>query len=301
MPAKSALNEKGQPKNVAFNYKRNKTKAVLTLKGIIEGIHCDEHLTPTEELFLRAWKENDTFNLNDGDFIDIHEQIEDILEDSIISSEEKADLEAMLDDILLYGDLVSDEIDALVNQLLGFLNGISADDILNDVEISSLNKLLESTPELTEAWPGNILKARIDEIVEDGVVTNDERQDLLNLIKAVSGQRMIETGLAYGMSADFSTINSSTMVLDGHSVCFTGEFLSGARKKQQTKAEQLGAIVSPRITKKLDLLVLGAVASRDWKFSSYGKKLEAVLVNRSSESHTEIINEDIWNELTKLV
>ena len=297
----NVLNDKGQPNNIAINYKRNKAKAVLTLKGIIDGIHCDEHLTPTEEIFLRAWKDNDIFNLNDGDFIDIHEQIEDILEDSVITAEEKADLQAMLDDILEYGELISSDYDALVNQLLGVLNGISADDEVNDTEIRSLKKLLDSTPELSEVWPGNALKSRIDEILRDDVVSSDERTELLNLIKAVSGQRMIETGLAYGMSADFSTSTETKMALEGLTVCFTGEFLSGSRKLQQDKAERLGATVAPRVTKKLDLLVLGSVASRDWKFSSYGKKLEAVLSNRSKGIETEIINEDTWNELVHLI
>lgn len=301
MTTSNTLNSQGQPNSVAINYKRNKAKAVLTLKGIIDGIHCDEHLNPTEEVFLRAWKDNDIFNLNDGDFIDIHEQIEDILEDSVITAEEKSDLQAMLDDIIQFGDTVSNDYDALVNQLLGFLNGISADDDLNDAEIRSLQDLIASNPELADTWPSNALKSRVDDTLSDGLVTDEERADLLNLIKAVSGQRMLETGLAYGMSADFSTSTETKVTLEGLNVCFTGEFLSGTRKAQQQKAEQLGATVVPRVTKKLDLLVLGSVASRDWKFSSYGKKLEAVLSNRLTGSQTEIINEDTWNELAHLV
>ncbi|WP_032096034.1 MULTISPECIES: NAD-dependent DNA ligase [unclassified Alteromonas] len=297
MNPRETLDLNGQPINIGISYKRNKAKAVLTLKGIIEGIDCDKDLNKTEEVFLRAWKSNDAFNFKDGDFIDIHEQIDDILEDSVITEEEKVDLISMLDDILEYGGIGGDNVDALVNQLLGFLSGISADENLNDVEIEALNEMLESNDALTEGWPGNALKLRLDEILADGIIDEEERTDLLNLVKAVSGQNLMETGLAYGLSADFSTCSTKCIDLKGVRVCFTGAFVSGSRNKQHERAIQLGAEISKSVNKKLDVLVLGSLASRDWKFSSYGRKVEAVLSNRVEGAKTEIINEESWNEL----
>ena len=300
MSQSPVLDANGQPISIALGYKRNKAKAVLTLKGIIEGIHCDEKINETELLFLRAWKDSDFFNFNDGDFIDIHEQIEDILEDSLITMEEKSDILNMLDDIIDYGGVAGSEADALANQLLGFLNGISADNHLNDTEIHALLNILKSSSSLSSRWPGNALKIRLDETLADGVIDDNEREDLLNLVKAVSGQKLFETGLAYGLSADFSTCDSKQLHLGDMSICFTGTFLSGNRDKQQLKAQELGAKVAPRVTKSLDVLVLGSLASRDWKFSSYGRKIESVLSNRQSGSTTEIINEETWNELVDL-
>ena len=142
------------------------------------------------------------------------------------------------------------------------------------------------------------MKARLDDVLEDGVIEESERQDLMSLVKAVSGQSFLDTGLAYGMSADFSTTCKNSLKLDGLHICFTGTFISGSRKKQQEIATKLGAIVSPRVTKKTDVLILGSVANRDWKFSSYGRKVEAVLSNRFNGATTEIINEDLWNVIT---
>ena len=292
------LNSDSQPQNIAINYKRNKAKAILTLKGIIDGIHCDEELNSIEEMYLRAWKDNDMFQFNDGDFIDVHEQIEDILEDSIITSEEKIDLQQMLDDILKYDAIHEEGYNALANQLLGFLSGISADDNLNDKEIFHLNDLLNRSPLLCGQWPGIALKKRLDEVLLDSVIDEKERKDLLNLIKSVSGQKLSETGLAYGMSAEFSTTDKIELVLSGLTICFTGQFLSGSRKFQSDKASKLGASVKNNITRQVDLLVLGSVASRDWKFSSYGGKIENVLSNRLKGASTEIINEEVWNQIT---
>ncbi|HAS6904363.1 TPA: NAD-dependent DNA ligase [Vibrio parahaemolyticus] len=294
----AVLDYHGQPQTLTFNYKRNKAKAILTLKGILDGIHADKHLSELEEVYLRAWKDNDVFNLTDGDFIDIHEQIEDILEDGVITTSELIDMQDMLQDILSYGDLEDGGYEGTVNHLLGFLSGISADDTLCDAEIEKLAMLLSQDKHLVSKWPANAIKKRLDMILEDGIVDDSERCDLLSLLKAISGQSLLETGLAYGMSADFSTTQDGRICLKGKQVCFTGKFLSGSRKIQEQKALALGAQVKGNVVKGLDILVLGAVASRDWRFTSYGRKIESVLTYREEGRKIEIINEELWNALT---
>ncbi len=286
-----------QPHNIAFNYKRNKAKAILTLKGILDGIHADEHLNQVEEVYLRAWKDNDIFNFKDGDFIDIHEQIEDILEDGVISTYELKDIQQMLQDILDYGDLEDGGYESTVNHLLGFLSGISADGMLCDMEIERLSSLLQQDKALTRMWPASAIKKRLDAILADDIVDEEERKELLDLIKAISGQSMLDTGLAYGMSADFSTTQDGRMCVDGKRICFTGKFLSGTRKVQEQRALALGAEVKGSVSKSIDILVLGAIASRDWRFTSYGRKIESALSFRDEGIKLEIINEELWNAL----
>jgi hypothetical protein len=292
------LDKNGQPHSIAFNYKSNKTKAVLTLKGIIDGILADVALNVIEVTYLKAWCCNDTFDFNDGDFIDIKEQIEDVLEDGMITSSEQKDIQQMLKDILEYCSTSEVPARESTNYLLGFLSGISADDVLNDDEIHKLRDHLSHNADFVKQWPANALKARLDAVLEDGIIDDSERHDLMSLVKAVSGQSFLDTGLAYGMSADFSTNNDNDFKLDGLHVCFTGTFISGSRNKQKEVATKLGATVSPKVTQKIDVLVLGSVVSRDWKFSSYGRKIEAVLSNRVAGSTTEIINEELWNDIT---
>jgi NAD-dependent DNA ligase len=297
MKQDNQLDIHGQPRNIAFNYKNNKTKAVLTLKGIIDGILADVVLNDIEVIYLKAWCCNDTFNFNDGDFIDIREQIGDILEDGLITSSEQKDMQQMLNDILEYCSVSEAPTRESTNYLLGFLSGISADDVLNDDEIYKLRDHLSHNADFVKQWPANALKARLDSVLEDGIIDDSERHDLMSLVKAVSGQSFLDTGLAYGMSADFSTSNDIDLKLDGLRICFTGTFISGSRKRQSEFATKLGATVSSTITQKLDVLVLGSIASRDWKFSSYGTKIAAVLSNRVAGSTTQIINEELWNDI----
>lgn len=291
------LDDHAQPQSIAFNYKRNKAKAILTLKGILDGIHADKHLNPIEEIYLRAWKDNDILNFRDGDFVDIHEQIEDILEDGVISASELKDIQQMLQDILDYGDLEDGGYESTVNHLLGFLSGISADDTICDMEIERLSSLLEKDKTLSSIWPANAIKKRLDAILADDLVDEDERKELLDLIKAVSGQSMLDTGLAYGMTADFSTTQDGRLCINGKRVCFTGKFLSGTRKVQEQRANALGAEIKGTVSKSIDILVLGSIASRDWRFTSYGRKIESALSLRDEGVSVEIINEELWNTL----
>jgi hypothetical protein len=298
MTSVNELDECGQPMNFSFNYKRNKTKAVLTLKGIIDGVLADVILNDIEIIYLKNWSDNDAFDFNDGDFIDIKEQVKDILEDGVISSSEQKDMQEMLNDILKYSSKIEDPNNESINYLLGFLSGISADDILCDEEIFTLRDNLSQKADYVKQWPANALKARLDLVLKDGIIDDDERHDLMQLIKAVSGQTFLNTGLAYGMSADFSTNSNACLKLDGLNICFTGGFLSGSRTIQIEIAKKLGANVVKGINQKLDVLILGSVASKDWKFTSYGKKIGDVLKNRMKGSTTEIVNEEQWNDLT---
>lgn len=112
---------------MAFNYKRNKQKALISLHGILNGITADQHLNETELLFIATWLKSDSEFKKDGDFLDIQEAIHDVLEDGILTSDEKEDLLTLLNDVLQYNDIEHSNLDALINMLLGFLQGISAD------------------------------------------------------------------------------------------------------------------------------------------------------------------------------
>lgn len=203
----------------------------------------------------------------------------------------------MLQDILDYEDLEDGGYESTVNHLLGFLSGISADDTICDMEIERLSSLLEKDKTLSSIWPANAIKKRLDAILADDLVDEDERKELLDLIKAVSGQSMLDTGLAYGMTADFSTTQDGRLCINGKRVCFTGKFLSGTRKVQEQRANALGAEIKGTVSKSIDILVLGSIASRDWRFTSYGRKIESALSLRDEGVSVEIINEELWNAL----
>ncbi|MFM5138449.1 BRCT domain-containing protein [Aeromonas rivipollensis] len=278
---------------VAFGYKRNKQKALIGLHGILSGLTADQRLNETEILFLSTWLRSDAEFKKDGDFLDIQEAIRDVLEDGILTSDEKDDLLTLLNDVLHYNEIEHSNMDALVNMLLGFLQGISADNNIVEAEVLALSALLLKHRDLLVSWPGSLLFNRLNDILADGEITEDEREDLLELTKQISGQRFMESGLATGMATEFFA-DGELMSINGKTVCFTGKFLSDTRLNLEQQAKALGASPVKGITTHLNVLVIGSLASRDWMFTSHGRKIEAAIKAKDKGQDIQIINEEDW-------
>jgi len=66
-----------------------------------------------------------------------------------------------------------------VNSLLGIIEGISVDSIINRAEVGFLNLWLEEHQELKDRHPYNELLPVIENAISDGVFTTEEKQDIL--------------------------------------------------------------------------------------------------------------------------
>ncbi|MEZ8193997.1 BRCT domain-containing protein [Vibrio cortegadensis] len=289
------LNEHGQPIIRGYNHTNNKIKALLALRGILEGVTSDQKLNETELLFLDMWLKTDDDIKDDGDFLDLRDIIEDILEDGVIEPEELEELQAAVQDVLDYGynDLLGSE--AVINQFLGFLQGITSDDSLHDKEIMKLKELLENNEDTISRWPGDIIYRRLIAILEDGVIDEEERADLLSMLKGICGQQFTDTGDAECVSTDFFANDIEIECLLNKTVCFTGKFIAGTRKTLEAAAKSHGAIVKKDVVQTLDYLVIGSMASRDWKFTSHGRKIEATIANQRLGFPSQIIKEEAWS------
>lgn len=279
---------------ISFGRKRNEQKALTSLYGILLGIVSDVRLNETEILFLDTWLKADVEFKKDGDFLDIQCAIRDALEDGVITADEREDLLNLLSDILQYSTAKNaKKLGEMTELLLGFLQGISADDHLTEAEVGGLAHLLRNNQELLDCWPGNLLASRLRAIAADGVITEEEREDLLELVKQITGQRFTDTGLATGMATEFFA-DGEVMSILGKRVCFTGKFFSDTRFNLEQQAKLLGAVPVKSMSKKVNVLIIGSLASRDWMFTSHGRKIEAAIRAKDEGLAIQIINEDDW-------
>ncbi|MGN4933320.1 BRCT domain-containing protein [Aeromonas rivipollensis] len=277
-----------------FTAKRNKQKSLLSLRGILWGVTADRQLNETEILFLATWlKSNPELN-RDRDFQAIQRAIEAVLEDGIITADEKDGLYALLRKVLIDAgdDEKPQDIDGVVNLLLGFLQGVSADSHLLDKEIGLLAHIV-ATDAASATWPGNLLNKRLQRIIEEGAISDEERDELLELIKQITGEHFTETGLAVGMATKIFA-DGNVMSIFGKRVCFTGKFFSDTRFNLEQHAKALGAEPVKSMSKMVNVLVIGGLASRDWMFTSHGRKIEAAIKAREEGCDIQIINEEDW-------
>ena len=70
-------------------------------------------------------------------------------------------------------------LDKSVNSLLGIIEGISIDGVINSSELSLLRLWISEHNELKNKHPFNELVPVIEEAVADGVLTQDEREDIV--------------------------------------------------------------------------------------------------------------------------
>ncbi len=294
MQTTSTTDSHAQPLIKGFNHSRNREKAIFGLKGILEGVVADQQLSERELLFLDVWLRSQEFIERDGDVVDLLDLIADILQDGVVSDEKLADLNQLIVDIIEYKQLAHLSAEGSLNELLGFLSGITADGVLTEQEIASLSEWLAAHAEVCNEWPANILVSRLNDVLQDGVITPQESADLLESIKSVSGQRFEETGVAHGLSTEFFGEHLDSFSHTGQCLCFTGKFVTGSRSAVESTAQRLGASVKGDVTNEVTALVIGALASRDWRFSSHGRKIEKAIKLKEKGLPVVIITEQAW-------
>lgn len=281
----------------AFLKPQNHIKSLMALQGILKGLVADKKLNEMELLFLGTWIESHSSLPKEGDVLDVVETLNSIVEDGAISVHKLADLQQQINDILEYGAVVPKCVEDLINELLGFVSGISADNVITIEEFRGLFSWLENNPTCIDSWPGNVLHNKLNEILEDGVVDDEELEDLTQTCKMIAGQQFLETGAAAGMATEFCAKPLSAFPNNFETVCFTGKFISGPRSMLNSQANNLGVKPIKNVTQALDILVIGSLANPDWRFTSHGRKIEQALLNQKKGFKTLIITEDNWAAL----
>src|SRR5690554_5494054 len=180
-----------------------------------------------------------------------------------------------------------------LESLLGLCQGLIADNRLNEQEIVFLDTWLRENTEVTRAWPGDVIARRVREILADGIVTEDEAEDLKDTLQQITGSVTAE-GIAAGMAATLPVQKVHSILFEEKTFCFTGKFVYGSRNKCHLATEALGGICVSSVTRQLDYLVIGALASRDWKHTSFGRKIMRAVELREDGHPVTIIGEDNW-------
>jgi NAD-dependent DNA ligase len=187
----------------------------------------------------------------------------------------------------------SNEIKA-VNTLYGLIMGMAADNVINDEEINFLNIWLLDNEIYTKAFPLNVIKSRIDDILADGVITQAEREDFYETLAKIMGGTYHNTGSTGGLSTGYANEEPDSLIIRGSTFCLTGAFVMGTRDKCEQIIIQLGGTPAKSVTKDLDYLVIGALASRDWVATSHGRKIEKAMHYKEKGYPVTILSEETW-------
>lgn len=169
-------------------------RSINELMGIIKGINYDGVIDEREVSCLQTWLDknrNLAYESRQGELIKI---IDSILEDNIIDEGEREQL-LNLTDYSFNG-----EIDGCVRvyELLGIIEGIVCDGVVNQAEVINLSNWIELYgDEIKDDETGVKLYNTLVNILEDDVITEEEQNELLDILSNRVADSQFETKLAY--------------------------------------------------------------------------------------------------------
>ncbi len=281
-----------------FTFKSESDKAIHMLEGILKGISYDSKINNYEINELISWT-NAHSNFKDMyPFKEVFEMLDVIMEDNIVSEDERDDLLWFCDQVLT-GSKYYDVVTSDLQRLNGILYGIISDKVIKDSEIRKLDEWLVENEHLSSNYPYDELYSLITSILSDGVITEDEKnileRYLLEFIdeKEISNysndeikkiKKSITISGVCSLAPDIK-INDSRFVI-------TGKSSNYSRKDFKDMISEKGGKVITAVSGKTDYLVICDEGNPCWAYSCYGRKIEKAMNLRSKGNTITIVREN---------
>jgi len=185
------------------------------------------------------------------------------------------------------------ELNRSAGALIGIAQGFLCDGHLNDDEIRFLNNWLKQNDAISTVWPGDVLYARVREILADGVITPDERAHLTEMLQKLVGGTL-DTLAESNHVTELALDNTATVTIPNSMFCLTGDFVFATRSHCESVILSRGGFVSKSVTKKVTFVVVGGLGSTEWKHGSFGTKIEKAIEYKRQGLPLLIVHEDQW-------
>lgn len=166
-----------------------------------------------------------------------------------------------------------------LHELTAIVKNIMSDNVLTDAEIRLLSDWTKYNEHLKGNYPFDVISKALNDVLEDGVITEDERVYLIDILSN------------YDNPVEQQSSDKSNIVIAGSKIVLTGEFTLGSREEVSTKLENLGAEVQKNVTKKTNYVIVGGYGSSDWAHGNYGTKVKKALEFQSKGANIKIVKE----------
>ena len=187
----------------------------------------------------------------------------------------------------------SDTFKQSLGELLGIARGIMADKELMNSEIRFLRDWLEERFAMTSSFPGNVIYDRVKEVLEDNVVTEEERSHLVSTLNMLIEDRLEDLAEQVDLT-ELWFDEVGLIEFNKTRFCLTGNFVYGPQDVCETAIEQRGGIVTPTMGDESQFLVVGGLGVDEWRNGGLGAKIESAMRLRATSRSVKIIPEDSW-------
>ena len=280
-----------------FNRKRNRNKAILTLRGILTGMCFDGEVSKVELEELKTWLSVNVLLIQKPPFSGPIAELMGIVDKPTTLFTESEELNAVackLDSLLDDEALSNANPDIIV--LEGICHGILADDyVVTQTECDSFLKWLNDR---AESLSGTFPSEEIKELLENFQADSDSQ----GVLRAFLSQ-FVDFGSSNLSDEKFSELQRkyTTIGIYEHNpsikfkdklFCFTGQSRYGKRSDFADFIEQMGGRYKDTVVLGTDYLVVGGLGNPSWMYSSYGSKVERAIENKKNGHSISIIHEN---------
>ena len=275
--------------------------AIQKLEGICRGIQADGVINDAEVETLSSWLAANDALTHLRPFDSLVTLLRQILADQVITEEERIELEAWMDQFLDGSSPYRIKTNDAIRVLHGLLHGIRADDVINEEEATALGSWLVANETHAGVWPINEVVDHVESFLAANDATSHGRllqfcERLSEVDSATVGTRgRSEQELTDGRSlAPAAAIYTPGVSVDfeGYLFCFTGQPESYTKDQLADLVRNLGGNVHPRVTKKVDFLVVGGAGDPAWAFGNYGTKVAKAIKYREKGCDIAIVSEE---------
>lgn len=149
------------------------------LIGIIRGVNFDGIINKKEIVQLKSWVNKNRNLVYDYSQVELIKLLDEILEDNIITAEEKKLLIRYSEKILNEESNESSKI----CELNGIIEGIVCDGVVNEQEVYRLKCWMDVFGDsIRDNKSSESLYKIVNDILDDGVVTEEEQEELLQIL-----------------------------------------------------------------------------------------------------------------------
>jgi NAD-dependent DNA ligase len=194
----------------------------------------------------------------------------------------------------IYGAIKQRSLTKAAQTLMGICAGITADGVVHAREVQFLSTWLAENAEAAAEWPGSEISRRVKAIMADGIVTDEERADLLETLQQLCGTYFSETGAATAPNPTMPLDDDPSIFFRDMTYCFTGRFIFGTRAACERRILRLGGTALDNVSNKLNYLVIGTLIEPQWINTTYGRKIEKAVKIREESGDLTIISERQW-------
>lgn len=180
-----------------------------------------------------------------------------------------------------------------LDELLGVARGLLADQELSNDEIRFLSDWLADRREVASTFPGNVIHHRIQAVLEDGVITEEERSHLVDTLTMLIEDRLEHLAERVDLT-ELWFDEVERVEFDRTGFCLTGNFVYGPRDACRTAIEQRGGVFNTSVDAQTQILVVGGLGLDEWRDGGLGEEIEKAMRLRAQGKPLKIIPEDRW-------